>query len=46
MKSRTWSRSDAEHKASIAAELLKFLGGSPEEAITEDYPGLIEQIGQ
>lgn len=37
VKSRTWSRKDAEHKATLAAELVRFLGGSPEKTITQDY---------
>lgn len=37
VKSRTWSRRDAEHKASVAVELLNFLGASPDEALKEDY---------
>ncbi|GAB4499364.1 MAG: amidohydrolase family protein [Anaerolineales bacterium] len=37
IKSRTWSRRDAEHKAALAAELLRFLGANPEEATTQDY---------
>jgi 5-methylthioadenosine/S-adenosylhomocysteine deaminase len=37
IKSRTWSRSDAELKASHAAELLRVLGLSDREAIREDY---------
>jgi 5-methylthioadenosine/S-adenosylhomocysteine deaminase len=37
VKSRTWSRRDAEHKALIATELLNFLGASSEERVTQDY---------
>jgi 5-methylthioadenosine/S-adenosylhomocysteine deaminase len=37
IKSRTWSRQDAEHKSQIVAELVSFLGASPEEALTTDY---------
>jgi 5-methylthioadenosine/S-adenosylhomocysteine deaminase len=37
VKSRTWSRRDAEHKAAISIELLRFLGASPEESISKDY---------
>jgi len=43
IKSRTWSRRDAEHKALVAANLLRFLGASPKEAVTQDYPDLLEQ---
>ena len=37
VKSRTWSRRDAEHKAGVAIELLRFLGASPEKTIDQDY---------
>jgi 5-methylthioadenosine/S-adenosylhomocysteine deaminase len=37
IKSRTWSRRDAEHKASLVAELITLLGGSLEETVTQDY---------
>ena len=43
IKSRTWSRRDAEHKALVAADLLSFLGATPDEAVTQDYPDLLEQ---
>jgi 5-methylthioadenosine/S-adenosylhomocysteine deaminase len=44
VKSRTWSRRDAEHKAYLAADLIQFLGGSPEEAMKQDYVELVEEI--
>ena len=37
VKSRTWSRNDAEHKASVATNLLEFLGTSAEERLAKDY---------
>jgi 5-methylthioadenosine/S-adenosylhomocysteine deaminase len=37
VKSRTWSRRDAEDKAAIIAELLKRLGAGSDETIEEDY---------
>jgi 5-methylthioadenosine/S-adenosylhomocysteine deaminase len=37
VKSRTWSRRDAQDKAAIITELLERLGAHPEEAIEEDY---------
>jgi len=37
VKSRTWSRRDAEHKAIASIELLRFLGASPQESISKDY---------
>ena len=43
-KSRTWSRRDAEHKAFVAADLIQFLGGSPEEAMKQDYVELAGEI--
>lgn len=44
VKSRTWSRRDAEHKAYVAADLIRSLGGSPQEAMTQDYVELVEEI--
>ena len=37
VKSRTWSRRDAEEKARCSSELILRLGGSLEETITKDY---------
>jgi 5-methylthioadenosine/S-adenosylhomocysteine deaminase len=37
VKSRTWSRRDAEHKAEISTGLLRFLGAAPEETLNQDY---------
>ena len=37
VKSRTWSRRDAQDKAAIIAELLELLGARPGEAIQEGY---------
>ena len=37
VKSRTWSRRDAEHKAELAHELMACLGVSPDDVVTEDY---------
>jgi 5-methylthioadenosine/S-adenosylhomocysteine deaminase len=37
IKSRTWSRKDAEHKADLTNELLKTLGISGAETVTKDY---------
>jgi 5-methylthioadenosine/S-adenosylhomocysteine deaminase len=41
VKSRTWSRRDAEHKALIARELVQFLGASPAETIPRDYAEIV-----
>lgn len=43
IKSRTWSKIDAENKARTSLDLLQFLGASPEEALQEDYIELIQQ---
>ncbi len=37
VKSRTWSRVDAEHKATVASALLGALGGNPDDTVTLDY---------
>ncbi len=37
VKSRTWSRRDAEYKATLMDELIRYLGASPESAVSEDY---------
>ncbi len=42
IKSRTWSRKDAERKALLATQLLGLLGGSLQEAIRQDYIALLE----
>jgi 5-methylthioadenosine/S-adenosylhomocysteine deaminase len=43
IKSRTWSRRDAEHKALISSDLLNFLGASSEDTVVQDYVELIEK---
>jgi 5-methylthioadenosine/S-adenosylhomocysteine deaminase len=37
IKSRTWSRRDAEEKANCSSELILLLGGALENTITHDY---------
>jgi 5-methylthioadenosine/S-adenosylhomocysteine deaminase len=37
VKSRTWSRRDAEDKAAIIADLLKLLGGRPDDGLDDGY---------
>lgn len=37
VKSRTWSKRDAEHKAELATELLEFLGASTRGSVDQDY---------
>ena len=41
IKSRTWSRKDAELKAQLTAELLRLLGAAGAEPITHDYVELV-----
>jgi 5-methylthioadenosine/S-adenosylhomocysteine deaminase len=42
VKSRTWSRRDAENKSRIVAELLELLGGSPDGVLPDDYIKMVE----
>jgi 5-methylthioadenosine/S-adenosylhomocysteine deaminase len=44
VKSRTWSRRDAEHKARLASDLIQFLGVSPEKSVTQDYPDIVDEV--
>ncbi|MDO9300290.1 MAG: amidohydrolase family protein, partial [Anaerolineales bacterium] len=37
IKSRTWSRKDADHKAGLVKELLNLLGVGDAEVVTQDY---------
>lgn len=37
VKSRTWSKADAEQKSKLVYELLKFLGGAEGDIVTKDY---------
>ncbi len=41
IKSRTWSRKDAERKAQLSAELVNLLGAAGGEHITHDYVELV-----
>ena len=43
IKSRTWSRMDAEDKAQWTTELIKLLGGSLKRTVTKDYVELAER---
>lgn len=45
VKSRTWSRRDAEYKAQVATELIRALGLSVEETIAQDYIELVGESG-
>lgn len=42
VKSRTWSLRDAEHKAGVTADLLRFLGAAPEDGERMDYIEIVE----
>ncbi len=42
VKSRTWSRRDAEHKSNLARDLIQFLGASPDTIISQDYLEIIK----
>jgi 5-methylthioadenosine/S-adenosylhomocysteine deaminase len=41
IKSKTWSRLDADQKTKLAGNLLEFLGLSASQAISDDYHRLI-----
>jgi 5-methylthioadenosine/S-adenosylhomocysteine deaminase len=43
IKTRTWSRKDAERKAHLASELLSVLGASSGEKVTEDYIDIVSE---
>jgi 5-methylthioadenosine/S-adenosylhomocysteine deaminase len=43
IKSRTWSRTDAEHKARLTSELLPLLGASDGLPVTEDYIDIVSE---
>jgi 5-methylthioadenosine/S-adenosylhomocysteine deaminase len=42
VKSRTWSRRDAERKAELISTVLKILDVDVSQAVTEEYPELIQ----
>jgi 5-methylthioadenosine/S-adenosylhomocysteine deaminase len=42
IKSRTWSRKDAEQKALLVSELLTYLGASPQESELQDYFQMVQ----
>lgn len=42
IKSRTWSRKDAENKSYMLSELLELLDASGSETVTEDYIDIVE----
>lgn len=44
IKSRTWSRKDAELKAQLTNELMALLGASGGETVTEDYIDIVSEV--
>jgi 5-methylthioadenosine/S-adenosylhomocysteine deaminase len=44
IKSRTWSRRDANRKAALATDLLEYLGASAAEAISNDYVEMVKSV--
>ncbi len=46
VKSRTWSRTDAQEKAALIAELITILGADPGETVTQDYAEIVDQAGR
>ena len=44
IKSRTWSRKDADHKAQLVNELLSLLVAAGGETVTEDYIDLVREV--
>jgi 5-methylthioadenosine/S-adenosylhomocysteine deaminase len=45
VKSRTWSRRDAQDKAAVVAELLQRLGATPDQTLEEGYVDLSRSSG-
>lgn len=43
VKSRTWSRRDAEHKALLARDLMDFLCDSSQDTLTQDYIEIVSE---
>jgi 5-methylthioadenosine/S-adenosylhomocysteine deaminase len=42
VKSRTWSKRDAEQKSDLASELIQFLGATIEDTLSEEYIEIIQ----
>jgi 5-methylthioadenosine/S-adenosylhomocysteine deaminase len=42
VKSRTWSRKDAEKKSKLVLDLISVLGADPNETVSQDYIEMIE----
>lgn len=43
VKSRTWSRKDADHKSKLVLDLVHYLGVSPNETEAREYVRLVEE---
>lgn len=43
IKSRTWSRKDADNKAHLVNELLELLGAANSETVTKDYIDVVHE---
>jgi len=43
IKSRTWSRQDAQHKVKLMQKLLEALGLASQPLVTKDYIYLVEE---
>jgi 5-methylthioadenosine/S-adenosylhomocysteine deaminase len=43
VKSRTWSRRDADHKALVAKDLMEFLCAHSQETLTQDYVDIVNE---
>ena len=46
IKSRTWSRKDAENKSKLVHELLALLDPSQGELVTDDYIEIVSEQGE
>ncbi|HRH44367.1 MAG TPA: amidohydrolase [Pyrinomonadaceae bacterium] len=46
IKSRTWSRKDADNKAQLLGELLELLGADKDDVVTKDYIEVVENINE
>ncbi len=46
IKSRTWSRADADLKSKLVAELIVLLGASLSDARSEDYVDMVRQVNK
>ncbi|HPO59531.1 MAG TPA: amidohydrolase, partial [Anaerolineaceae bacterium] len=44
IKSRTWSRRDAEAKSQLVVELIEQLGADPDKTISRDYVEMIKEM--